>query len=625
MGYKNKSTKRKNSSYGESSWWRLIPIVLIIAVIPLIVKMYRFDPNLSQFSWASPNGETSDFFNYHKSVAITIVGIFMLIVVMYRIVTEKKKLPFTAAFYPLGVYALFVLISTICSEYSYFSYNGMDDHFETVFVLFSYCIITVYTFYHIKDETDIKRIMNAWVVSIALLVLLGLTQILKCDFFSTPIGSRMILPMENWNIADSLEFKFGKGTAYLTFFNPNYVGYFAVLALPVLITLCLFTKKLWLRIVYGVLAIGVMLCLFGAGAENGIVALIASFTVMIIGYRKKLIKYWPVTLGIVAIVAIVFIGYNVSHQNAITNALTKGLSFQKNEKGYALQKIVTGEDAVEIVYNKNTLILQSSIEEDGSLKVILKDQDDNLVSSESTYEVRSMQETGEDGQTVEKEYNIPVAVITDERFLNFKIYSQTVNNAKAFIVNINGRNWTFSNQTNKEGYYYYAPHGQYAKIIEAESAKFLEGYEKIVSGRGYIWSRSLPLLKENIFIGTGPDTFAIAFPQQDYVVAANSGFYGMIVTKPHNLYMQMGVQTGLISLIAFLVFYIIYAISSIKLYWKQSMDTLSAQLGVAILASTSGYMVSALVNDSTITIAPIYWCLIGIGLAINRILKQEKS
>lgn len=613
--------KKGNSKKGNS-WWLLLPIILVIAVIPLIVMMYRFDPNLEQFSWASPSNTATDFFNYYKSLAITIVGMVMAVILIYKVAAEYKKMDFTKAFYPLGIYAFFVILSAICSQYNDFSYNGMDDHFETVFVLVSYCIITVYTFYYIKTEKDIKRVINAWFISIILLVLLGFSQVLGNDFFSTSIGSRMILPVENWNIADSLEFRFGAGVAYLTFFNPNYVGYFATLSVPVLVTLCFFSKKIWHKAAYGICAVGVLICLFGAGAENGIIALAGSFFVMLIGFRKKILKYWPVAVGTIVILAGVFIGYDSLHNKIVSNALKYGLNFQKNN-GYSLEKIVTGEEAVEITYNKNTLKIQSNLNANEDFYFVLKDQDDKIVESESTYEVRTGQTTGEDGQVTETEYQVPVIVLKDDRFSELRIYSDMVNEIKVFSVNISGRNWTFSNQTGKEGYYYYAPHGQFTKITQAASAEFLDGYENIVSGRGYIWSRSIPLLKNNILIGTGPDTFAITFPQSDYVAAANSGFYGMVITKPHNLYLQVGVQTGCVSLIAMLVFYIMYAVSCIRIYWKNAMDTFTAQLGVAIFASTFGYMISALVNDSTVTIAPVYWCLMGLGLAVNKMVKKE--
>ena len=38
-----------------------------------------------------------------------------------------------------------------------------------------------------------------------------------------------------------------------------------------------------------------------------------------------------------------------------------------------------------------------------------------------------------------------------------------------------------------------------------------------------------------------------------------------------------------------------------------------------------GYLVSGIINDSTITVAPIYWCLMGIGFAINRLVKCRQK
>ena len=38
-----------------------------------------------------------------------------------------------------------------------------------------------------------------------------------------------------------------------------------------------------------------------------------------------------------------------------------------------------------------------------------------------------------------------------------------------------------------------------------------------------------------------------------------------------------------------------------------------------------GYLISGIINDSTITVAPIYWCLMGIGLAINHLVKCKRK
>ena len=52
-----------------------------------------------------------------------------------------------------------------------------------------------------------------------------------------------------------------------------------------------------------------------------------------------------------------------------------------------------------------------------------------------------------------------------------------------------------------DGTYYMNVFGK-PKIVPAETAIFTD-YEWLASGRGYIWSRTIPLLKDNIILGSG--------------------------------------------------------------------------------------------------------------------------
>ena len=133
------------------------------------------------------------------------------------------------------------------------------------------------------------------------------------------------------------------------------------------------------------------------------------------------------------------------------------------------------------------------------------------------------------------------------------------------------------------------------------------------------------MLKDHILLGSGADSFIFEFPHSDYVGRANYGFYDSIMSKPHSLYLQIGVQTGVVSLIAFIVFYLMYFIDSVKLYLKHDLDTFVSQAGVAVLVGTISYMISGISNDSSITVAPVYWVMAGLGIAINVIVKRENE
>ena len=121
-----------------------------------------------------------------------------------------------------------------------------------------------------------------------------------------------------------------------------------------------------------------------------------------------------------------------------------------------------------------------------------------------------------------------------------------------------------------------------------------------------------------MLIGSGPNTFVFEFPNDDYIGMKNVGYDGSVVTKPHNMLMQIWVQTGFLSLLAFLALYVFYFAASMKLYFRKTGYRRGELLGVGILLGTFGYLVTGLANDSTVAVAPVYWCLLGAGIAVNR-------
>jgi hypothetical protein len=153
----------------------------------------------------------------------------------------------------------------------------------------------------------------------------------------------------------------------------------------------------------------------------------------------------------------------------------------------------------------------------------------------------------------------------------------------------------------------------------------LEDRQKIFSGRGYIWSRTIPLLKDHIFLGSGPDTFLLEFPQEDYVMMRKNGYENAVMTKPHSMYLQIGVQTGVLSLVCILVFYIWYAVQSIKLYAFRKLGTQVEAFGMAAFIGSIGYMISGISNDSMVVTAPVFWGMIGLGVAANVMVQKARK
>jgi hypothetical protein len=162
------------------------------------------------------------------------------------------------------------------------------------------------------------------------------------------------------------------------------------------------------------------------------------------------------------------------------------------------------------------------------------------------------------------------------------------------------------------------PGGQFMDIQEEIGRWGFEGYERIGSSRGYIWSRTIPLLVNNNLFGYGPDTYALVFPQNDvFGKALAFSDPWIIVDKPHNMYLQIGVNTGVISLLAFTALYLIYFIQSVLLYFKGKLDSFMKVSGAAFLLATFAYMITGFFNDSVVSVAPVFWVLLGSGIGIN--------
>ena len=580
----------------------VFPIIFVMAVIPLIVRYYGFEAHLSMMSWYVSNDQTGDMFNYYKSEYLVATAVVMVMIVFAGLIFSRK-LYFHKALVPLVIYAVFVVLSTVFSEYRYFSLNGMDNHFETVYVLVSYCLLVLFCYWFTDSQGIVKFILYAWLIGIALMGVLGLLQLTGNDLYATEFGKFLLLP-EKLRATNDITFSFPKGTVYLTLYNPNYVGFYAALTIPILTALFIFAKNWFIKIAGFVLNGVIFLCLLGSGARNGMIAVFCSLLFMLILFRRSLKEKWVLfAVSYISMIAI-FIAFNIINGGMVTERLEAGFELEK-DTSEKLEKIDTNDDNVIITYDGHDLVITMSVEQDETVQLSMLDENENVIETERL-----------DTEMISYK-------ILDDRY-PFTVSLGKVGGYYGFAVEIEGKTWAFSNQTEYRGYFFYSPYGKFTKIETAETAIFTN-YSKLASGRGYLWARTIPLLKNYILLGSGPDTFTVVFPQKDYVAASKMGYDKLTVTKPHDLYLQIGTQTGVVSLIAFLGFNIIYLLECLSLYWKKKADSFLKYMGMAIMLAIIGYLISGIINDSTITVAPVYWCLMGIGLAVNRLVKQNKD
>ncbi|HVI42366.1 MAG TPA: hypothetical protein VM577_17060, partial [Anaerovoracaceae bacterium] len=137
------------------------------------------------------------------------------------------------------------------------------------------------------------------------------------------------------------------------------------------------------------------------------------------------------------------------------------------------------------------------------------------------------------------------------------------------------------------------------------------------------------MLKDTMILGHGADTYCIFFPHDDYVGKYNSGTFStninIIVDKPHNMYFGATVGTGGISVLALLALWGIYLVQSFNIYRREHFTSFTSYAGAGIFFGICGFLVSALVNDSTVSVMPMFYGLLGTGISINMMLKRQHS
>ncbi len=578
----------------------MIPIALWFVIIPVIVKVKFYANPLADYPWYSNEATLADFFLYYKSMFVTITGVLMLAMLIWQISKMRRKDTLlnsdTRIFIPIGVYLLLAVLSSLLSDYGYFCVHGMPDQFETVWNIIGYVAALLYCYYVVTYHDADKSILSITFVGAALVGLICVLQFFKIDIY------RMIYS------GDGYTFSFEKGTVYGPFYNINYVGYYTLLLAPLFVAVFVCCKKTIIRVITAILTVALMIALIGAeslAADIALVAVIifAAFFLLLKNTKTKKILWLPFAVMLIGIVGACIIA--LPHVSAYITA--------SNTEKTDLENIFTNDDNVELDYKGEKLFVRME-QQDGTLVFELYDQNQNAVSCE-------YQSSADDYYYY---------TINDERFSTITLTPAIITNdptAYGFMATIDDKNWYFTNELSDDGtYYYYSDLGTISKLTaDTPSADFapLQNKSSLANGRGYIWNKTITLLKDYLFVGSGADTFALVYPNGDFVDKYNNGYDNMIISKPHCLYLQIAVQSGVLSLICFLVFYIWYFISSLSLYFKQRIDNPLVAAGFGILLGTMGYMISALANDSTITVAPVYWGLLGIGIGINHRIRTS--
>ncbi|MDE7325703.1 MAG: O-antigen ligase family protein [Lachnospiraceae bacterium] len=604
--YKKKKTTAQNNYEFLHGNYALIPLMAVIFIVPLIVRLYRYDPNLSQFYWFLDSTEEIDVFLYWKSRIFTALGAIMGLVLVFQFTNRKfrnaqKK---TIWLYPLAAYGILTLLSTLFSQYRSFGFSGIHEQFESVWVILSYCVLTFFAYVFVKNAADLATLRRAFFALFTVLCALGITQLRGKDFWETKFGRQLMVPEKYAPYRESLSFNFshsGTHQVYLTFYNPNYVGMFASLVLPFSI-FCIFSvRKWWQKLLWIAISVGLLVCTFNSGSKTFLISIAICILAALIFCRKVVLKR---ILFVVPVCIALFFGARAYFKHIALDPIQYVKNaIRLNKNSSLLDDIRFTQKDVVIEYNNATLHVTYAANELGAVLIFLDGNGQML-----DYTSR------EDGYTE----------LADPTFSGLLFRLQEGNAYYPWLASIHVRGCIVYFTITEDGCQYINNVGKFAQAIKAPASLFGD-YDSFASGRGYLWSRSIPMLRHSLILGTGADSFSLVFPHNDLPGRINSGFYYSLVTKPHNLYLQIGVQHGVPALLCFLAVCLIYLFQSLSLYWKSDFSDRNHFIGTGIMLGVLGYLIAGISNDSCVAIAPLFWALLGIGFAVNQINKKSAA
>lgn len=622
-------------------------IAFFTAFIIIITRMHTYERPMDQFFWSTGNNVLNDFFSYYKMVAILICATLALLVLLFRLMTETLRFKKSYIYIPMLVYTVFVVLSYVFSDYKEFALLGYNDRFEGTLTLISYMIMLFFVINTVHSEKRVKWVVYPLAISSALLGLLGLSQALDMDFFRTTIGKKLITPHSFWENLDSLEFTFQHREIYQTVYNINYVSFYLTLLMPLFGLLFIREKRMGFKIAYGALFALLLYNLIGSKSSGGILGLAVSVIIATIVLNRRIIDWKKPVLVLLAIFLVITgITYDrwmpeiTGAARSVIGDRSQAIEVQESNDPTHTETSGEVEGSQSEVPNKEPEV------EPGSVKPhigYIETHEDSIVMDingepltvniifNDDRTVRGFTLTDKAGeliamQPIDEDDNFS---IEDERFRDYAKISYAIDKndkSKYYVLIDTGEmQWPFA--ITKQGVFYT---NQLGNMVALEKVPHI-GWEdnlRFGSGRGYIWSRTLPMLKETIFLGHGADTYCIYFPHHDYAGKFSADWnINKIVDKPHNMYMGIAIGTGMISLLALLALWGAYLVQSFRLYFRANYENLdfNTYVGVGIFLGICGFLTAALVNDSSVSVMPMFYGLLGTGIAINMMLKDKAA
>jgi membrane protein implicated in regulation of membrane protease activity len=625
-----------------------LPCIVYIAVVILIVRAHLCENLTFGEFWSHDNDVYWDLSAWWKSRIIVFCSIASFAILLWRVLAGSIIIKKTILYIPMAVYVISVILSFAFSQYKKIAWSGTNERYEGTYILVCYIFMLFYTINTIDTKQTLKIILYAVIISQLLLQILGIAQLTGNNPFNSVIGQKIVFPNYTiydrsvgydsiWQQIDAFaketpprSLLFSPGTEiYQTVYNSNYVSFYLCVIIPVYAMLFIFCSGNKQKIAMAVMLALSCINISGARSSGGVLGLAIAFIAAVITFRKHIIKWRYQLLAIIVLAGISLISTDRYMRNTNRGSILRELGGQitrdvSTDSGKdKFDYFITNND--NIVASVNDHELSITVNENASYLVEdIRDSQGNQINLRYDYVMLAS------GDAVYQALRIS---LVDNRFENLELFipelTGELENRKMVLLKLSDDENIWPFLIEQDDTYFFTARARLVKLRKVPHYGFENRYQ-FGTVRGYIWSRTFPLMLETLFIGHGADTFAMFFPHDDF-----TGFYynysrdtrtaPLIMDKPHNFILLNFVNTGGISAIALIAILFIYLIQSFMLYNKSIRYDLFSGMGAGVYLGIIAFFVAGMVYDTSITVMPLIYGLLGIGISCNYLVKANSD
>ena len=597
------------------SWYRMLPMILSAAVVPLIAQLKTYTLPLGGYFWTTLTDDSPiyDYYSWYKMIAVLGIAALCVIVLAVDVIRRIERFRMSYVYVPAAVFAITALASYAADPSKEFTLFGWPGRMEGTLTLIAYMIILCYTVPSLRTARRARAVAGAFCISLTVFTVIGALQYAGYDPLATQTGLKIMGAFEG--VAEALP-GLTPSAVHQTFADPSASAAFLCLGLPV--AALLYTQSdyrgRWTRWFKApLILVLIWLCLVNiAGLKSAVIipGLAAAAIAGIVVFHRN-IKYWtkPILLMLASLALVVTVTYK-SWMPDLQRLLPSLFPAEETETAAderpGLASVTTDEDSVTFVLKGSNMVLELKTGvESGSIV--------NVTPLNGLGQSLTLSDSGEPG----------VYLIEEEPYHSvFRLCIIKRNNALALRVSMPQKDWDFVSEDGEIRYV--SQTGRTVRLYEPERSGLLkdQGFADCAAA---VWNTSLPMLKGQWITGRGADSFCLYYPHMDYAAAYTAGLDAPPSAEgPRSSLINTAFGTGWLSAAALAAIYLVYIAQCVIIYWRRKLSHPLAYAGAGIFLGTAGFLAAALVSDTSVCSMPSFLTLLGTGIAINRILKGGK-